>query len=707
MNGNTHRDVAAYSLGLFAEACGDEELSLDSRTLMKALDMIADATQATDNLEDLEFIDVEAGRDDPHAGKDWIPGQDTAHRSQPWPRSGSLTAMSHFIDIRKGRGEFDDYDGYSYRWGSGSVGEHQTAGEVGEVPELLRGHAGMGVDELVNWWFNDEYVHAPGQIWYRSCSPALENYSFFHELGRFASIDREMSARFPLADCVGAEGKGIPYSIFTPVDNLARYWYEYVHLNAALAGLGPVLHAIADAATPQHAAGCLGNYHDKYENDLESWWPRWRDDPSFRAESLSLVRSWHRLDDKPPANDLQLSDRVERKPAGNWRIDQLVTWLALNAYHEFTDTYGGFAGGYTFNLASGRRLVELAVAMSAHVLWKLARTWQNNTSAPVPLAAPQLVAPDDGVIYVEADRTTMLSARPTAGAAFYEFEIATVDGANLLDDRFVAPSAFLATSFQRPARASVKWRVTAAPADGPCIHTPWRTIVDKERLPAPTLLSPAPGSMFTTSHDCPTIDIFLSWRAVPRASSYRVVVREFINVGALVAEPGDHAGEPVAISLDDILEGKEPGGAAVDSTHGFPWKSGYGPADHPTKGASLSNSGLQPLGWVWTLHTQQESRAPELTLAREWGDVGGAIRQLDWSVIALDESGEFAESLPSDRRGFEVGFTKPALLQAPDLSSSGNDDRVFMERKLHRRLAPSRQLAATEPDAMLKPLADE
>lgn len=36
---------------------------------------------------------------------------------------------------------------------------------------------GQRVDEALNWWLNDEYVHAPGQPWYRGCSPSVERYS--------------------------------------------------------------------------------------------------------------------------------------------------------------------------------------------------------------------------------------------------------------------------------------------------------------------------------------------------------------------------------------------------------------------------------------------------------------------------------------------------------------------------------------------------
>lgn len=71
----------------------------------------------------------------------------------------SMSNFNHFIDIPKGRGMFDDYDGYSYENGSGkNVLLDQT---------------------IFSTYLSDEYIHAPGHPDYRlnQCSIALELYS--------------------------------------------------------------------------------------------------------------------------------------------------------------------------------------------------------------------------------------------------------------------------------------------------------------------------------------------------------------------------------------------------------------------------------------------------------------------------------------------------------------------------------------------------
>ena len=51
--------------------------------------------------------------------------------------------FNHFIDIKKERGRFDDFDGYSYELGSARHDQHEK--EKGEY-----------IDWWVTWWFNDE-----------------------------------------------------------------------------------------------------------------------------------------------------------------------------------------------------------------------------------------------------------------------------------------------------------------------------------------------------------------------------------------------------------------------------------------------------------------------------------------------------------------------------------------------------------------------
>jgi predicted secreted protein len=347
---------------------------------LKPSEMVIAETPAVDDYRDIEFVNVKGGigsggRDNPH--KDEIGAIDDV------PSTGrgimSFTAFNHFIDIRKGPGVFDDYDGYSYKNGSGSKDQYQKAGEVATSwgEKVAADISRFEVDEAVNWWFNDEYVHVLGEQWYQGCSPAMDRYSFFGDSGHYSSKQAELAARFPLANATGAAGKGIPYSVFMPVDNMARYWYDRFTDTRDPLCLAPVMHAIQDASIPHHAAGCLGNWHSQYEDELEKKISGWVAEAEFTDGVKSLVAEWSRADSSPPSS-LKPSD-FTKTPSSDWRIDQLVTWVALNSYEEYRGTYGGFKDGYRLNEASAKRLAKLATAMSVLVLKK--------ASASVPPAS--------------------------------------------------------------------------------------------------------------------------------------------------------------------------------------------------------------------------------------------------------------------------------------------------------------------------------
>jgi len=326
---------------------------------------------AVDDYRDLEFVDVEGGigsggRDNPHKDE-WDAIDDEAHYSE---EGSPLTAFDHFIDIKKGSGLFDDYDGYAYQKGSASRGQYQQASDAtsGWLATLLAKVTRFKVDEGLNWWFNDEYIHALGQSWYRSCSPAVERYSFPGDKGRYSSVQNELVARFPVANSTGSSGKGIPYSVFMPIDNMARYWYGRFEATRDPAALGPVIHAIQDASVPHHAAGYNGNWHSRYENDLNSRIPDWLIDTGFENDVKALVASWSRNDPSPPSS-LAVGD-WRKEPAVNWPISQLVTWVALNAYREYSGTYNHFRNGYRLDTSSAKNLTKLTTAMSVLVLKK-------------------------------------------------------------------------------------------------------------------------------------------------------------------------------------------------------------------------------------------------------------------------------------------------------------------------------------------------
>ncbi|KXB01456.1 hypothetical protein AKJ43_03365, partial [candidate division MSBL1 archaeon SCGC-AAA261D19] len=322
----------------------------------------------------VEGTTIGGGRDNPHKDE-WDAIDDKAHYSEGGKK---FTAFNHFIDIKKGPGLFDDYDGYSYKEGSASTDEYQSASDANEVEgvetffaEILARITGYKVDEGLNWWLNDEYVHAPCHKWYKSCSPSVEKYSFPEDKGIYSSVVDELAARFPLAKSVGGKNKGIPYSVFMPVDNLARYWYSIFVESGdmwAWQALGRVMHAVQDASVPHHATGYNGNWHIDYEKDMNKYVKNWLNDPNFKEEIKDLVEEWNRIDSSPP-NTLNKKD-WNKTPAKNWRIDQLVTWVALNAYREYHTTYNDFKNGYDFNADSMRHLTKLAVAMSVLVLIK-------------------------------------------------------------------------------------------------------------------------------------------------------------------------------------------------------------------------------------------------------------------------------------------------------------------------------------------------
>jgi hypothetical protein len=128
------------------------------------------------------------------------------------------------------------------------------------------------------------------------------------------------------------------------------------------------MHAIQDASVPHHATGYMGNWHSEYESDLDANVVSYLSDPAFDGEVKKLFEQWCHPDQSPP-NHLNVND-WKKKPSINWRIDQLVTWVALNAYKEYDTTYQQFRYGYQFNSASAKKLVKIAVAMCLLVFTK-------------------------------------------------------------------------------------------------------------------------------------------------------------------------------------------------------------------------------------------------------------------------------------------------------------------------------------------------
>jgi hypothetical protein len=151
-----------------------------------------------------------------------------------------------------------------------------------------------------------------------------------------------------------------------PIDNMARFWYDnYISHPQDPTFLGPVMHAIQDASIPHHASGCIGNWHSRYESQAGAGASNWL--AAGGGTIRNLVGQWNWQDPNPPSH-LNPADWT-RRPARNWRIDQLVTWVALHAYAAYANVYHGFRGGWQgVNAESAANLYRIATAMCVHVL---------------------------------------------------------------------------------------------------------------------------------------------------------------------------------------------------------------------------------------------------------------------------------------------------------------------------------------------------
>ena len=373
MKGKSHKSVTRKAFNILREI-GDETSPLLAHDSVVA---VVDSARETDHCEDLEFVAVYGAVDDPH--KDELyEGDYPYYKCYLIVKTINFTAFNHYIDIKKEDKKedhrFDDYDGYSYKKGSASTDEYQVLSDftLGLVNLSSVWKVGGPVDMTINWLLKDNYVHAPGHQWYikGKYSPSLERYSFPDGKMPYTDVEKKCEARFPMFGATNKENEeGVPWSVFMPVDNMAYYWHSKFLETGNPADLGPVMHAIQDASVPHHAAGYCGNWHHEYERDLQSKMPEWLADVDFTDDVKDLFTKWkHNDDDELLPSHLNVGD-WRRKPAKNWRIDQLVTWVALNAYKEYDETYNHFrAGRYKFDEHSARNLVKIATAMSLLVL---------------------------------------------------------------------------------------------------------------------------------------------------------------------------------------------------------------------------------------------------------------------------------------------------------------------------------------------------
>lgn len=411
MNGPSHRSVTEKAIRLLAETQNCQSYPIGENNLLEQKNGITDLSQAagetlyknsdTDSVEDLEFVDVDAGsgvgRDDPHV-HDYDVVNDVAHHSE---RGYHFTAFQHFIDLGH-KGIYDDYDGYSYRHGSASENEYEP-GLHTKSDWLIKGEfsSKATLDADLNYYFNDEYVHSPGMKWYRNCSPAVWRYTFNTTGNKYDQI----LSRYPLAERKGKKDCGIPYSVFTPVDNLGRYWYERFLISGDVRDLGPVMHAIQDACVPHHTSGYMGNWHVKYEDCLENEFETYSS--LCNSEVLKLYKLWSNNNDGKKDRITYPESRTWT-PNKSWRIDHLITWLACQSHYQYVNDYDGFKNDnwqkdtrFKDN-TKPRELLNLAVAMSMLVFDKAKEEYNKGkvlgnkkvTSINVTIYAPKSKASD-------------------------------------------------------------------------------------------------------------------------------------------------------------------------------------------------------------------------------------------------------------------------------------------------------------------------
>ena len=389
MNGKTHRLVTEMAIDYLENLTSN--FTLNGKKVKDYSMLIQQKNSDTDGQNDfkneMEFVDVEGGAgdasDNPHKDDTWAIDDKPKYQDYGYP----YASFNHFIDIKKGSGSYDDYDGYSYEYGSAKKDQNEDldlsdktdSALAGLLNAALKAVGKKKVDAgLVSYWMNDEYVHAPGQKWYRNCSPAVWNYSFPSVLRKYSDKYAEFDKRFPrTTHSTATKGKGIPYSVFMPVDNLGRYWYERYMITNDPVDLGPALHAVQDATIPHHASGYTGNYHMYYENELEKYADKICRGADFKAETLKYYNLW--LKQTGSVSSLVYEKDMSKTPGLGWRIDHLITWLAFKAYYAYENVYQGFKKK-AFYENSAKDLLAMACAMSMITIQKAKKEIE---SAPV------------------------------------------------------------------------------------------------------------------------------------------------------------------------------------------------------------------------------------------------------------------------------------------------------------------------------------
>ncbi len=355
MRGKSHRNTTTLALELMGKQ-EDHQLSFAGNA-----DEIARMAVKFDAQKDMEMVKVKGyfrnPKDDPHHRSKLMPKQlhDVPSYSVDLKKDMPMlywTSLNHYIDIGKGPGLFDDYDGYSFYNGSASK---------------LRTEGGT-VDTATAIYLDIRYLHAPGHPFYDNCSPAIERYSYYQDKGLYSSMEEEAQARYPLATGRPGKGVGFPYSVFSPVDNATRYWFDHYLESREDQSIAFCAHTIQDCTIPMHAAAVIGHHHYGYEKALDGNWTEWLADDDLHDHIIALYHEYKGHDDSPPTK-LTQEDR-DRTPAMNWSPDMLATWLAINSYQDFKNIYLPMKDDFEPDVDLQKERTAMAAAMTMMIMLK-------------------------------------------------------------------------------------------------------------------------------------------------------------------------------------------------------------------------------------------------------------------------------------------------------------------------------------------------
>ncbi len=402
MNGRSHELASISALYVLRRLQGAPDL-------LQGLKDICSGSRMLDNMQDMEFVNVWGDMDDPHKDDPWYEAIDDDASRSAFGRD--YTSYSHYIDIGKQTGIYDDFDGYAYNRGSAKLGDYQSASDLiysGDTwDDIVAGacspFAPDTFDAVISWYFGDYYAHAPGHEYYRDgkCSPALERYCWSeYRKHKEWNLEAECLDRFP-------QGKdGIPQSVFPPIDNVGAYWFLQYMSGYSPLRAGYLLHAVQDCAVPHHAGCHHGNWHTKYEDDLDVLMEKLYGDSAFLDEAYGLLKSW--ASQSSPINSIGPND-INLAPNIGWRVDHLMTWVALHAYGHYTATYKSFTAGYSkLDEDSAKELAKYAVAIGALILAK-AHKWVPPVVPPAPKAQELSISPQ----YVRFDMAVQETKKVT------------------------------------------------------------------------------------------------------------------------------------------------------------------------------------------------------------------------------------------------------------------------------------------------------